>query len=114
MNVSSIAGHMTSSRNSDYSASKFALTGFLDALRQEMLGSEITITNFYPYYINTGLFEGFQPKLGFILPTLDAKDVVETMFTSIMAEHKEVYINPIIYWLKTLGLLLPLNIRLIL
>ena len=36
VNVSSIAGHMTSSRNSDYSASKFALTGFLDALRQEL------------------------------------------------------------------------------
>lgn len=33
VNVSSIAGHMTCSRNSDYSASKFALTGFADALR---------------------------------------------------------------------------------
>lgn len=33
VNVSSIAGHMTCSRNSDYSASKFALNGFVDALR---------------------------------------------------------------------------------
>ena len=33
VNVSSIAGHLTSARNSDYSASKFALTGFADSLR---------------------------------------------------------------------------------
>jgi len=33
VNVSSIAGHMTCQRNSDYSASKFALTGFIEALR---------------------------------------------------------------------------------
>ena len=33
VNVSSIAGHMTCCRNSDYSASKFALTGFVDSLR---------------------------------------------------------------------------------
>ena len=33
VNVSSIAGHATCQRNSDYSASKFALTGFMDALR---------------------------------------------------------------------------------
>ena len=33
MNVNSIAGHMTCQRNSDYSSSKFALTGFTDALR---------------------------------------------------------------------------------
>ena len=32
-NVNSIAGHVTCQRNSDYSASKFALTGFTDSLR---------------------------------------------------------------------------------
>jgi short-subunit dehydrogenase len=60
-NVISIAGHMTCQRMSDYSASKFALTGFVDALRQELefTNSPIAMTNFYPYYINTGLFEGF-------------------------------------------------------
>ena len=36
VNVNSIAGHMTCQRNADYSASKFALTGFTDALRQEL------------------------------------------------------------------------------
>ena len=106
---------MTSARNSDYSASKFALTGFADALRQELAakGSPVALTNFYPYYINTGLFEGFKPKLDMILPTLEAQYVVEAMYTAIMAEQKEVYIKKIIFWLKVLGQLLPLQLRLI-
>jgi len=78
VNVSSIAGHLTSARNSDYSASKFALTGFADSLRQELgWNSPVSLTNFYPYYINTGLFEGFKPKLRFLLPTLDAEAVAK-------------------------------------
>ena len=77
-NVISIGGHMTCGRNSDYSASKFALTGFMDALRQELVhkDSKVALTNFYPYFINTGLLEGFNPKLRFILSTLDKHDVV--------------------------------------
>lgn len=88
VNVSSIAGHMTCARNSDYSASKFALTGFVDALRQELNVEmpQIALTTFYPYYINTGLFEGFKPKLGIFLPMLEAKYVVDVMYKSIMSE----------------------------
>ena len=64
---------MTCSRNSDYSASKFALTGFMDALRQELIhrGVKVHMTNFYPYFINTGMLDGFKPKMRFILKTLD-------------------------------------------
>lgn len=113
VNVSSIAGHMTSARNSDYSASKFALTGFVDALRQELIHSKsnVSMTNFYPYYINTGLFEGFKPRLGLVMPTLDAHYVVDVMYAAIMSEQTEVYINPIIFWLKQVVQTLPLSLR---
>lgn len=79
---------MSCSRNSDYSASKFALNGFLDALRQE-LNTEmphVSLTTFYPYYINTGLFAGFKPKLAFIIPTLEAGYVIDVMYDAIMSE----------------------------
>ena len=102
VNVNSIAGHVTCSRNADYSASKFALTGFSDSLRQELEldKSLVKMTNFYPYYINTGLFAGFKPVLRWILPTLRADEVTKRMYTAIMAEEKEVYIDPIIWYLK--------------
>ena len=112
-NVNSIAGHMTCQRNSDYSASKFALSGFTDALRQELeiSGSPVKMTNFYPYYINTGLFEGFQPAMGWIMPTLKADKVTRRMHQSIMCEDKEVFIEPIVWWLKIATSMLPLSLR---
>ena len=50
------------------------------------------MTNFYPYYINTGLFEGFKPPLRFVIPTLKVEYVTKRMYDAIMAEEKEVYI----------------------
>ncbi len=69
------------------------------------------MTNFYPYYINTGLFEGFKPKLRFFLPTLDAEAVAMQMYHDIMAEKSEVYISAIIYWFKMVYLFLPTPLR---
>lgn len=46
-----------------------------------------------------------------ILPTLEAKSVVDIMYNAIMSEQKEVYIKPIIFWLKAFTVMLPLNIR---
>lgn len=111
-NVGSIAGHMACSRNSIYCASKFALTGFFEALRQELLGSpQIALTNFYPYYINTGLFEGFNPLLDKILPTLDENYVADRMYVAILAEEKEVFIQWFLIWFKVLTMLLPLAVK---
>ena len=58
------------------------------------------MTNFYPYYINTGLFEGFKPTLRWILPTLKADKVIRRMHQAIMQEEKEVFIDPIIWYIK--------------
>ena len=69
------------------------------------------MTNFYPYYINTGLFEGFNPTLGWFLPTLDAQYVGCRMYDAIMAEEKEVYIREIIWWLKFIVMALPLFVK---
>lgn len=112
VNIGSIAGHMACSRNSVYCASKYAITGFVDALRQELLSQpQIALTNFYPYYINTGLFSGFKPLIDFILPTLDKNNVADRMYEAIMAEEKEVFIQSFIFWFKVLTSLLPLWIK---
>ena len=104
---------MTCQRNSDYSASKFALNGFTDALRQELEFSKspVCLTNFYPYYIDTGLFEGFKPTLGWIIPALKADKVASRMYHAIRCEEKEVYIDPIVWYLKIFALVMPLSLR---
>ena len=76
-----------------------------------MQGSPVKMTNFYPYYIDTGLFEGFNPTLGWILPTLKASKVTQRMHQAIMAEEREVFIDPIIWWIKVSLLFAPLSVR---
>ena len=103
---------MACSRNATYCASKFAITGFVEALRTELLGQpQIALTNFYPYYINTGMFAGFKPLMEIILPTLDQHYVADRMYEAIMAEEKEVYIQSFIFWFKLLTMLMPLWVK---
>ena len=73
--------------------------------------SVLRMTTFYPYYINTGLFEGFQPKMGWILPTLKKEYVIDRMYNAIMAEEKEVFIPGTIWHMRNLLNILPLSLR---
>ena len=61
VSVASIAGLFGSADLCDYSASKFAVIGFDESLRNELMrlgktGVKTTIV--CPYFINTGMFAG--------------------------------------------------------
>jgi short-subunit dehydrogenase len=56
VNVSSIAGLMGFARMSAYCASKFALTGFTEALRDEVLGSGVRVALVCPGTTDTEFF----------------------------------------------------------
>lgn len=61
-----------------YAASKFALTGFVDGLRQEVAAYNIAVTGIFPGKLNTGLFA----KQGITKPMDDAlepKEVAKTV-----------------------------------
>lgn len=102
VNMISIAGMqgMTAIRNSDYSASKAALTSFFDCLRQEFLDecSPIKITNIYPYVIDTDLFKGFSGYALNLIPILRKSSVAFRVYEAIMYEEEEVYIPWHSYW----------------
>jgi short-subunit dehydrogenase len=115
INLSSIGGHMTCQKNTDYSASKYALVGFFESLRMELEieRSPVKLTNFYPYYFNSGLVEGFKPSslVELVFPTLELEFVGNRVVEAILAEEQEVYIRSSIYYLKIVVLLLPLSLR---
>jgi short-subunit dehydrogenase len=52
--VSSMTGKLGVPNRSAYSASKFAMAGFFDALRVELAGSGVSITVAYPDFVETG------------------------------------------------------------
>lgn len=56
VNLSSTLGFMGFYGQAAYSASKFAVRGFSEALRQELKGTPVTVTLVYPGGVKTGIF----------------------------------------------------------
>ena len=54
LNISSVGGRLATPLTSAYAASKFALEGYMEALRLELLASNIYVTNLEPAFIATG------------------------------------------------------------
>jgi short-subunit dehydrogenase len=52
--VSSMTGKLGVPNRSAYSASKFAMAGFFDSLRVELMGSGVSVTVLYPDFVETG------------------------------------------------------------
>ena len=69
------------------------------------------MTNLYPNYVNTGMIEGFSPRLRMVVPLLEPQYVADRIYQAIMAEEKEVYIQTAMYFLKIFLAILPLHAR---
>ncbi|TNV77081.1 hypothetical protein FGO68_gene15710 [Halteria grandinella] len=112
VHINSIGGTITSSQNADYCSSKFALKAYTDTLRQELDDYPgLMLTNFYPYFINTGLYEGFKPLARFLIPTLNQEATAKKIHDSILAHKKEVYIWWFIEYMRVVIDLVPLGVR---
>ena len=62
--VSSIAGFASMAGSSIYNASKFAMRGFFDALRQEMKEHGVSVTMIYPGYVVTQFAANVKTRKG--------------------------------------------------
>jgi NAD(P)-dependent dehydrogenase (short-subunit alcohol dehydrogenase family) len=66
ISISSVEGRVALPLNSAYAASKFAVEGFLEALRRELLdeGAPISVTSVKPATVNTPFFDNARSKIG--------------------------------------------------
>lgn len=80
-NISSAAGLVSYPTMSVYAASKWAVFGWSDSLRQEMRRRRrrVRVTTVAPYYINTGLFK----KAPGIIPFMEPDDAAERILCAI-------------------------------
>lgn len=66
LNVASIAGKLATPKSAVYSATKFAVLGFSNALRLELKPFNIQVTTVNPGPMDTAFFEKADPKGGYL------------------------------------------------
>jgi short-subunit dehydrogenase len=77
VNVGSYLGKMPAAGLATYCASKHAVVGFSEALRDELADTGVTITVVLPSAVRTELTAGV--KLGGLLPTVDPEDIASAV-----------------------------------
>jgi all-trans-retinol dehydrogenase (NAD+) len=106
--IASAAGCIGVSSLADYSASKFAAIGFIESIRMELrkTGSNgVKTTVVYPYYINTGMFEGVKTRYPLILPILDEGFVAQQIVRAVKKDREVLTMPPLVYFIPLLRLL---------
>ncbi|WP_313114485.1 SDR family oxidoreductase [Aequorivita sediminis] len=100
-NIASSGGLISNPKMSVYASSKWAMIGWSDSLRLEMMqkNKAIKVTTIMPYYINTGMFDGVQSKI----PILEPETAALTIVKAIEKDKKMVTIPGYIYRFTRLG-----------
>lgn len=112
--ISSVVGLIPLSKLSDYCASKFALTGFVESLRLEMRqkkdGAKTCLV--LPFIINTKMFKGvrIQFPANLFLSVLNKKNVSERIIQGLV-KGEEWIVLPWILRFVPLMLILPTKLR---
>lgn len=77
-NIASSAGLVSNPKMSVYASSKWAVIGWSDSMRLEMIQEKLNIgvTTVTPYYINTGMFDGVKSIIPILKPEKVAKKVI--------------------------------------
>jgi short-subunit dehydrogenase len=98
VNICSMAGKVAVPNLGPYCATKFALIGITDSIRQELKGSGVDFTIVNPGYISTGMFEG--SKVPFITRWQDPQKVADALVEAVKKNKAEVFMPHFIGWLS--------------
>jgi short-subunit dehydrogenase len=90
VNVASTAGKVGVAWLGPYCATKHALVGITDAVRQEHRKSGVNFTIVCPAYIDTGMFEG--AKVPFLTHNLDPQAVADAVLDAVRRNKAEIYV----------------------
>lgn len=94
--TSSIGGILALGDSSLYSATKFALRGFLSGLKQELLASGIAVSGLYPGAVDTAMLryeaENGGSALNFLHPPVSVEVVGDAFMKTLKSRKLEIYI----------------------
>jgi len=113
--VSSLGGKAPLPYNSPYIASKFAMHGFFDSLRIELIRHRVSVTIICPYWVITGFHEAQMDKDGttrgpggqaiYSKKMMTAERCAEVILRAAYRRQREMLMGPgrLIAWLKLLA-----------
>lgn len=97
INVSSVVGAMGGPYNSAYAASKFAIRGFSDCLRQDLRETPIEVSTILPAAIDTPFFEHAANYAGRVVkpidPVYEAQKVADAIVACAIDPQREVFVG---------------------
>lgn len=107
--ISSVAGLFGSPKLVDYCCSKFAIMGFMEALRfemqQEKLPINFTVVN--PFFIRTGMFDGVHSKWPYFMPILETGYVGDKIIQAVQHNRVQVVMPRMFYYLMLVKAFCP-------
>jgi short-subunit dehydrogenase len=105
VNVGSYLGEVPAAGLATYCASKHAVVGFSEALRDELAGTGVTVTAVLPSAVRTELVSGV--KLGGVLPTVDPDQIARAIVASCLDRRAIVAVPGWMRTYETASALLP-------
>lgn len=111
VNIASASGLIGLPYGTSYASSKWAVIGFSESLRLELLERKVTnihVTTVCPGYISTGMFAGVKAPL--FLPWLRPEAIVEKIIHGIEKDSAFVKEPFVVKWVDLLKGILPLRI----
>ncbi len=90
VNIASIVGKMASPHLATYVATKHAVVGLTEALRLELVDTDIGLTVVMPVGVNTELYSGVEPLRG--IKTPEPEEVAEAIVEALQTSRYEVYV----------------------
>jgi short-subunit dehydrogenase len=97
INVASMLGKMTMPYYTAYAAAKFAVVGFGETLREELIGTGVDVVTIMPAAIDTPFFEHSGNYTGRALkpprPVYDPEDVARTIVRAAYRPRHEVFVG---------------------
>ena len=88
--IASIAGKSGAAGGATYCATKHAVVGLSDSLRQELRGTNIDISVVMPVGVNTELYSGLPQMRG--IKTPEPEDVANAIVEALQTGRYEVYV----------------------
>lgn len=109
VNIASIAGKAAAPHLATYCATKHAVVGLTESIRQEFAGRGIGVTVVMPVGTNTELYSGFEQLRG--VKTPEPEDVADAIVEALQTGRYEVYVPKRMNATLRLSALLPLRAR---